>query len=236
MVIAVVGAVLGLVVAGFAGAATAAPPSPPHRFFGTVVDEDGQAVSGATVEVVYQDEVVATATTDSDGYYDVRVSADEIAQDEERTVAITIRDETKTFEWESGGSTEVDFTVERVTTPTTTTTTSGGGGGGGAPGGGGGGAPGSGGGDETTASDGGGTDTPTTSTTAKAVQDTSTTVTEDDVPPTTDTSESDATEPSEPEETTTPDDGEFLGVPGFGVLPALVALAAAALLAIRRRP
>ena len=115
-----------------------------------------------------------------------------------------------------------------TTTATTTTTTTDDGGGGG-------------GGGWSPPSDDDDTTTTTTadSTTEKGIQDTTTTETRQGGAPTTDDTTTEtmvdtSTDADTTETTTDEDDGGFLGVPGFGVAPALVALLAAALLALRR--
>lgn len=232
-------------------ATAAGPPTPPHEFYGTVTDASGDPVADATVQAVYDGEVVNATTTDDDGSYRLKVAdPDTSAEDEQVTIRVKNTGASAQYAWASGEFTEHDFqnvqdpsppTTTTTTAPPTTTTTSappssttttddGGGGGGGAPGGGGGG----GGATATTA------DT-ATGTTEQGFQDSTTTETRQDSQPTTDETSTELTDdpgedPSDETDTqtTTEDDGGFLGVPGFGVSPALVALVAAALLALRR--
>ncbi|AFK19822.1 PGF-CTERM sorting domain-containing protein [Haloferax mediterranei ATCC 33500] len=223
-----------LVVTGAAGTAMASPPSPPHRFFGTVED-DGELVSGATVEVVYEGSVVASDTTDSDGYFDLKVPEEHINTSGERTVTVTVRNQSKQFEWQSTGSTEVNFAFGDSDDGDDNTDGGGdgntGGGGDGNTGGngdgntGGGGGGNTGGGAETTTSTS--TSTPTTTTTmSPTTSETTQTAT---ASPTASTTAATTTETTAANDTPT----TGTGVPGFGVSAALMALLAAALLALR---
>lgn len=119
---------VALVASAMSAVALGAPPSPPHRFFGTVSDANGDAVSGATIEVVYQGSVIDTATTNSDGYYDLKVDdPDDSASDETLTLRVAGTDTSKQRTWLSGESSEVNFQLdagESATTPTSTATES----------------------------------------------------------------------------------------------------------------
>jgi PGF-pre-PGF domain-containing protein/PGF-CTERM protein len=95
-------------VAPLAAAQDDGPPVPPHRFYGTVSDADGDAVSGVTVEVTYDGEVLASDTTDSDGYYDLNVPQENGIEDGD-SVELSVQDSTQTETWEPAGATEVDF-------------------------------------------------------------------------------------------------------------------------------
>jgi PGF-pre-PGF domain-containing protein len=131
------------------------PPEPPHRLFGTVTDQDGDTVSDATVEVLYDGSVVNTATTDGDGYYDLKIEdPDDSAQDESLTVRVSGVDDTDegSTTWSSAASENIDLSVT-VTTGGDDDGGAGTGGGGSGVGGGGGGGAGTGGG-------GSGVDTP----------------------------------------------------------------------------
>ena len=116
-VLVLVGPAAGTVAAG-------APPEPPHRFFGTVTDQSDDPVGGVTIEVHYQGEVVASDTTDSEGYYDLKVPADSIDTEESTTITLTPDGDSNAVEttWESGGSTELDLDVTVEETPDETAT------------------------------------------------------------------------------------------------------------------
>lgn len=163
--LAVVAVALLTVTGAFAPVAAAqnSQPSPPHTYYGSVTDGNGNAVADATVEVRYNGAVINSTTTDSNGEYDVAVTRqDGLSQGD--SVTIVVRDEQKERNWEPAGTTQVNFQVSTTTTTTTTTTPGGGGdttttttsGGGGGTGGGG--QAGGGGG-------GGGADEPTTTST-----------------------------------------------------------------------
>lgn len=143
VVVAVVAALAtSAVVAGVGGLAgsAAAQPVPPHTFFGDVTNQDGSAVSGVTVEAVYDGDVVASTTTGSNGEYRLEVDDSDVNQSEDRQITIQVRDNSVTREWEAGGSSEVNFNIADSggdTTPTEAPTDEPGGGG--APPGGGGG-------------------------------------------------------------------------------------------------
>ena len=94
------------------------PPEPPHRLFGTVTDQDGDTVSDATVEVLYDGSVVNTATTDGDGYYDLKIEdPDDSAQDESLTVRVSGVDDTDegSTTWSSAASENIDLSVTVTT-------------------------------------------------------------------------------------------------------------------------
>ncbi|WP_276300502.1 carboxypeptidase-like regulatory domain-containing protein [Halorussus lipolyticus] len=199
-----VGAVIALAVAAVLVAAAgpgASVPDPPHRLYGTVTDGDGDALAGATVEVVYDGRTVATATTNESGFYDVSVSdPDTDATDETLSLAVNGGSTGTTVTWESGASERRDLTGSAgggsgtTTTTTTATTTqrttteddSDGGSGGGGNGGGAGGDDGSDGGgfgDTSDRSDESSSDDPTTATTTeRAVEDDDTKRTRSDAP------------------------------------------------------
>lgn len=134
--------VAGAGVAPLAAAQDDGPPTPPHRFYGTVAD-DGSPVSGATVQVVYQGTVLASDTTNGDGYYDLKAAPEGTSLSEGDSVTLRVSGTEKTETWKPAGATEVDFDVDTQTetppsdTPTTTATTTRSGGGGGGGGGGG---------------------------------------------------------------------------------------------------
>ncbi|WP_232686423.1 PGF-pre-PGF domain-containing protein [Halobacterium zhouii] len=109
----VVVVVLMTVTGAFAPAVAATadgPPQPPQRYFGTVTDGGGSPVGGVLVEVTQDGEVVATDVTDSDGYYDLTVNTSTVNTDEQ--VEISVKQQTKSADVASGGSTEVDFSVD----------------------------------------------------------------------------------------------------------------------------
>jgi ABC-type Na+ efflux pump permease subunit len=117
-----------LAAATVGGAGTAAQPEPPHRYFGHVEADDGSAVDGVNVDAVYDGEVVASDITDGDGYYDLRVRSDDVGGDAE-SVTLTVGENSEPVAWESGGSTQVDFTVTSeppTASPTPTPTDDGG--------------------------------------------------------------------------------------------------------------
>ncbi|WP_276281301.1 carboxypeptidase-like regulatory domain-containing protein [Halorussus caseinilyticus] len=148
--VAVVAAVVGV---GLGGGV----PGPPHRLYGTVTDQNGTALAGATVEVVYGGQTVATATANASGFYDVSVEDPDVDKSGE-TLALYVNGNSTgaTTTWESAASERRDLTgtasngtYNPTTTPTTTaatttsttTTTNGGSNGGGNPGGSNGGSP-----------------------------------------------------------------------------------------------
>jgi hypothetical protein len=80
------------------------PPVPPHRVYGDVTN-DGEPIEGATVEAVHGGEVVATATTDADGYYDMDVEG----LSEGDQFAVRVLGASQTLTWSSGSSDRVNF-------------------------------------------------------------------------------------------------------------------------------
>ena len=203
-------------------AAAGAPPSPPHQFYGSVTDQNGNAVAGATVQFSYDGAVIGTATTDGSGSYQLKVE-DPAEGVSGETVTVAVGSERKTATWESAGTTELDFSVADSggDDPTTEDESD-------SPPSGGGDAPASGGGQSgnrqsTTANPTPSTGTPDTPTTTTAI-----TAGTSEAPEST-------TEPtvgSTATVTSTTNDG---GQPGFGLAAAVVALVAAALLIVRRK-
>lgn len=128
----VVVTVAAVVVSASVGAGTAVP-NPPHEVFGTVNDQNGNPIAGLTVEVLHDGTVIGTATTDSNGYYEIKVSDESLADGDQLTIQVKNQNTTTTYA--PGSSERFDFTVEVTTTTTTTTTTSSSGGGGGGGGG-----------------------------------------------------------------------------------------------------
>lgn len=131
--------VVGATLAGVAAPAVAttpdsAEPTPPHRFFGNVTYQDGSAASGVVVEVYYDGKRLASATTDSTGYYDLKIQDPDNTTNEE-TLRFVVKSVEKTHEWKAAESTQLDFTITReseepsgdggivVSDQTTTTTT-----------------------------------------------------------------------------------------------------------------
>ena len=118
-----------VVLTAFAPATVTAVPSPPHEVFGTVTDQNGDAVSGATVTVTGPGGNSHTATTDANGYYEISVPADEQESGDSLTVSAGESSETTSFS--SGASEELDFTVQVDSDGSDDTDAGGGGGGGG---------------------------------------------------------------------------------------------------------
>jgi PGF-CTERM protein/PGF-pre-PGF domain-containing protein len=116
--------------------AAMAVPSPPHEVFGTVTDQNGNPVADVTVTVTDAQGNAVTATTDGDGYYEIKFPAAD--GDKGETLTVAAKETSKTTSFASGESESIDLQVE-VATPTPTPS-SGGGGDGGSSGGGGGGA------------------------------------------------------------------------------------------------
>ena len=227
-----------------AGVVAGTPPTPPHQIYGTVNDQDGDAMEGVTVKVVYDGAVVKEAVTDSNGYYEVKVPDPNDEKTGEKLSFIVVDESTsKQLTWESAESSRVDFTVSTggdspggTTTTTATTTSDDGdspgsnpsspGGNAGSPGG----SSSSLGSDDTTT-------TTSTSTTEFAIEDPTETTT------TTITTTDDSTEPTTEEntpsteittdDTTTKEGGDGL-IPGFDISIALLALVAGGFLALRR--
>jgi len=127
--------------APLAAAQDDSPPEPPHRVFGTVADDAGDPVEGVTVEAVHDGEVVASDTTDADGYYDFDVEG--LQDGDSFTVSPGTSSESEALTFESAGSDEVNFGAaeepdggdgedgEETATPTETPQAPAGGGGGG---------------------------------------------------------------------------------------------------------
>ncbi len=121
--------VVVVVLTAFAPATATAVPSPPHEVFGTVTDQNGDAVSDATVTVTGPDGNSYTATTDANGYYELSVPAEEQESGDELTVSV--EDQSDTTSFSSGASEEFDFSVQSDTDDDTDVPIGGGGGGGG---------------------------------------------------------------------------------------------------------
>ena len=106
--------VTGAVAPGMAVAQSDGPPEPPHRVYGDVVDGNGDAVSGVTVEVTQPDgSVVTSATTDTDGAYEIDVEG--LDDGDEITVTATgasVTDsDSETLTYSTASSDRVDLTV-----------------------------------------------------------------------------------------------------------------------------
>ncbi len=113
-VLAAVAAVLLAVSAG--AGAVAAVPAPPHEVFGSVTDQNGDAVADVTVSVTDEDGNTVTSTTNADGYYEVKYPAED-GEDGE-TLTVSVQGESWTTSFDSGTSEEHDFqiTVDDSTT------------------------------------------------------------------------------------------------------------------------
>jgi PGF-pre-PGF domain-containing protein/PGF-CTERM protein len=112
-------AIIGMVALSGATGAAVAQPLPPHNVDGTVQDQNGDAISGITVEAVYDGEVIASGTTNSDGRYEFNVpEPNPNAQNEEVIIRVANTDGSATISWESGAVSDRSFTVERPSTPT----------------------------------------------------------------------------------------------------------------------
>jgi len=105
--------VVVVVLTAFAPATATAVPSPPHEVFGTVTDQNGDAVGGATVTVTGPDGNSYTATTDANGYYEISVPAEEQESGDSLTVSVDGASETTAFA--SGTSEQLDFSVDADT-------------------------------------------------------------------------------------------------------------------------
>lgn len=108
----------GVAISGAAGV-LAAPPQPPHDVDGVVQDQNGDSVSGVTVQAVYDGEVIAETTTGSNGEYEFKVSdPNETATNEQVTIRVASHSADETITWESGGTSDIDFqiTVQEETT------------------------------------------------------------------------------------------------------------------------
>ncbi|MFB6146269.1 MAG: carboxypeptidase-like regulatory domain-containing protein, partial [Halobacteriaceae archaeon] len=120
-------AVATLIVGALAWGAVAAP-SPPHLVYGQVTDTDGNPVDGATIEIVYDGDVINTTTTDSNGEYSIEVPDPNSDESEETlTVRLVGHGMSESITYESGAATEVNFDLgssdgDSTPTPTETTT------------------------------------------------------------------------------------------------------------------
>ncbi|MDS0294100.1 carboxypeptidase regulatory-like domain-containing protein [Halogeometricum luteum] len=92
-----------------APATAAAVPSPPHEVFGTVTDQDGDPVEGASVTVTDADGNSHAATTNADGYYEIKFPADE--GDAGETLTVEVSGESETTSFASGSSERLDVEV-----------------------------------------------------------------------------------------------------------------------------
>ncbi len=92
---------------------TAAQPSQdmPHRIFGTVEDTQGNALTDAEVEVVFDGETIASDTTDGDGYYDITIPYGQGYSSEEVQIQVS-GSQVDGFTYSSGEVEEIDLTVE----------------------------------------------------------------------------------------------------------------------------
>lgn len=110
-------AVLAAVMLVFSGAAVAQEaPKAPHEVYGTVTDQNGDAVDGVTVEAVYDGEVLESTTTDSSGYYELKVpDPSDDASGEEVTIRTndgqTSEEDSATITWESAVADSRDLSV-----------------------------------------------------------------------------------------------------------------------------
>lgn len=211
-----------------APATAVAVPSPPDEVFGTVTDQNGNAVGGVTVTVTDEVGNSYTDTTDADGYYEIKFPAED--GDAGETLTVSVKDSSKTTPFESGASERIDFSItvdsdtgdtgdtgdstgsgdtggggqaDTTETTETPTTTEEAGGGGDEPA------------DTTTEAPSGGEDEPSDTTT--------------EAPTTSETGGEETTTTSEPGETTSTQ------TPGFGIAVSMLALIGAALIALRRR-
>lgn len=216
--------IITAVVVSVSVSAVAAVPNPPHEVFGIVEDQDENAVAGLTVEVTVDDTVVDTGTTNSDGYYEIKVSNDDLEDGDPLTIHAGNKSESVTYS--PGASERFDFTVTAVPTTTTATTTTNGSGGGGG---------------------GGGIIMPTTTTTSmddgdegdatseppETVDESTSVVTTTPVPTTESPTTTDTVTDTSTVGTATTDGGGG-DIPGFGLETTVLAVIATALLAIRR--
>ncbi|APE96194.1 carboxypeptidase-like regulatory domain-containing protein [Halodesulfurarchaeum formicicum] len=107
-------AVLAMAMLVIAGTAAAVPVAP-NEVYGTVSDQNGDAVDGVTVEAVHDGEVLVSTTTDSDGYYELKVPD---PNDEASGETVTIRttgtqsDDQASITWESAAVDNRDLDVE----------------------------------------------------------------------------------------------------------------------------
>jgi len=107
---------------GTVGVVAATPPTPPHQVYGTVTDQNGDAVGSVSVQLVYDGTVVNETTTDADGYYEFKVpDPDDEASDERLSLVVAGADTGDEVTWTAAGTTEVEVTVETGDASTTTT-------------------------------------------------------------------------------------------------------------------
>jgi PGF-pre-PGF domain-containing protein len=113
-----------LIITPLLASPTAAQPAPPHRIYGTVSTQAGEPIAGATVEVQYEGSVIATDTTDRDGYYDLEVQNPD-AEATEKQLTVSVRSRSTTLTFAPASATELDLTVsgQQTTTPTAAPTT-----------------------------------------------------------------------------------------------------------------
>lgn len=220
---------------GTVGVVAATPPTPPHQVYGTVTDQNGDAVGSVSVQLVYDGTVVNETTTDADGYYEFKVpDPDDEASDERLTLVVSGTDTGDEVTWTAAGTTEVEVTVETGDTSTTTKD------------------------DSNDDSDDSNADyddgdqkdqsdrndeSSTDQTTVEERDDTSEGAVDDEStatktatvePPETATTADATTTDATSEATTTTTDGGSGAIPGFGAGVALVALVATGLLAVHR--
>ncbi|EMA66030.1 Muc19 precursor [Halorubrum aidingense JCM 13560] len=74
-----------------------------------MVDDSGNAVSGVTVEAVYDGQTVASTETNADGYYDFQVSNEDNSLEAGDEVEITTDGASDTIEWQSGAAERLDL-------------------------------------------------------------------------------------------------------------------------------
>mgnify|MGYP000628052835 CR=1 FL=1 len=118
----VVAVVIMALVATMAVGGAAQQPTPPHAVYGSVTDQNGDAVADVTVEAVYDGDVIASTQAASDGSYDFKVpDPDDGQSGESFTVRVANGDDSETVTYQSGGVTEVNLQSDTGTAPTTTT-------------------------------------------------------------------------------------------------------------------
>lgn len=83
----------------------------PHRVFGTVEDTQGNTVTDTGVKVVFSGEILASDTTDEDGYYDITVPHGEDYSNEEVQIQVS-GNQADSFTYNSGEVEEIDLRVE----------------------------------------------------------------------------------------------------------------------------
>lgn len=117
-------AVLAVAMVVLAGTVSAVPVAP-DKVYGTVTDQNGDAVSGVTVQAVYDGEVLVETTTESDGYYELKIPDPDDGESGETvtvqtTGSATTSDDSATIQWDSGAVVKENLEVEvpeQTTTP-----------------------------------------------------------------------------------------------------------------------